>query len=128
MAAYQVWKDAHINSWLIEAKQYYEDRRLREEAQEAERQAREAMLKARELAQEQARALASVRAAERHKLHLERLGKPYLGTRAAMCAPLHRVTHCYACKGKLDNAIDVECVACGWILCSCGACGCGYSA
>lgn len=39
----------------------------------------------------------------------------------------HRVTHCYACKEHLDNAIDVECAACGWIICgTCGACGCGY--
>jgi hypothetical protein len=39
----------------------------------------------------------------------------------------HRVTHCYACKHHLDNAVDVECAACGWIVCRCGACGCGYS-
>ena len=38
----------------------------------------------------------------------------------------HRVTHCYECKHHLDNAVDVECAACGWIICRCGACGCGY--
>lgn len=38
----------------------------------------------------------------------------------------HRVTHCYNCKHHLDNAVDVECAACGWIVCRCGACGCGY--
>jgi hypothetical protein len=26
----------------------------------------------------------------------------------------------------LDNAVDVECVACDWIICVCGACGCGF--
>ncbi len=35
-----------------------------------------------------------------------------------------RVTHCWLCKRGLDNLIDVECVACGWIVCRCGACGC----
>lgn len=39
---------------------------------------------------------------------------------------MHRETHCYSCKGDLDNAEDLECAACGWIICSCGACGCGY--
>ncbi len=39
----------------------------------------------------------------------------------------HRTTHCYNCKKPLDNSVDVECNSCGWIICSCGACGCGYS-
>lgn len=38
-----------------------------------------------------------------------------------------RQPHCYACKQDLDNAIDPECTACGWIICECGACGCNYS-
>jgi hypothetical protein len=36
-----------------------------------------------------------------------------------------RVTHCHKCKRHLDNAMDVECEACKWIICRCGACGCG---
>jgi hypothetical protein len=39
----------------------------------------------------------------------------------------HRVTHCYNCQDDLDNEIDFECERCGWIICSCGACGCGYT-
>lgn len=35
-------------------------------------------------------------------------------------------THCYACKDELDSSIDLQCTACRWILCDCGACGCGY--
>jgi hypothetical protein len=38
----------------------------------------------------------------------------------------YRVTYCYICGSKLDNALDKECGRCGWIVCSCGACGCGY--
>lgn len=39
----------------------------------------------------------------------------------------HRVTHCYSCKRGLDNKLFFECNACHWIICTCGACGCGYS-
>lgn len=38
-----------------------------------------------------------------------------------------RVTYCWNCKGHLDNSVNFECSACAWILCRCGACGCGYS-
>lgn len=109
IAAYEGWKASHIDAWLNETRQYYENRR------------------AHELAKEEERALARLNLEERHKLRLEKLGKGYLGVRAATHERLRRVTHCYACKHDLDNAIDVECVACSWILCSCGACGCGYS-
>jgi hypothetical protein len=37
---------------------------------------------------------------------------------------IHRITRCYNCTRHLDNAVDVECPACGWIVCPCcGACG-----
>lgn len=39
-----------------------------------------------------------------------------------------RVTHCYDCKHPLDSVIDYECNKCGWLVCDCGACGCGYNA
>jgi len=37
-----------------------------------------------------------------------------------------RTTHCYDCQQKLDSDVDVECTRCHWIICSCGACGCGF--
>lgn len=37
-----------------------------------------------------------------------------------------RQTHCYECKQELDSFLDVECNVCRWIVCSCGACGCGF--
>lgn len=35
-----------------------------------------------------------------------------------------RKPKCFHCHAHLDSAISFECVACGWILCECGACGC----
>lgn len=62
---------------------------------------------------------------ERHKSRLIALGFPYKGTRTSRKRKL-RVAHCWVCLGRLDNSVDLECVACGWLLCDCGTCGCGY--
>jgi len=62
----------------------------------------------------------------KNRLFLQMLGKKFAGTRKRdMSLPL-RSTHCYSCKSGIDSSTDLECVRCGWILCSCGACGCGY--
>jgi hypothetical protein len=37
-----------------------------------------------------------------------------------------RVTHCYNCKQHLDSVEFSICDSCGWIRCSCSACGCDY--
>ncbi len=37
-----------------------------------------------------------------------------------------RQTHCYHCQNDLDGRSFLECSKCEWIVCSCGACGCGY--
>lgn len=63
---------------------------------------------------------------ERHYKFLETAGKPHAGIRKSNKQRPHRITNCWHCKGHLDNAIDYECDACSWILCKCGACGCGY--
>lgn len=39
---------------------------------------------------------------------------------------LRRTPHCYECSSSLDNEVDLECSRCDWIICSCGACGCGH--
>lgn len=65
---------------------------------------------------------------EREKMHreyLERLGIEYLGVDILPSINIHRVTHCYNCKKLLDNSIHIECRICHWIVCDCGACGCG---
>jgi len=62
----------------------------------------------------------------RHKDHLAKLGKPYSGVR--LNSPTEkRVTHCYSCQKGLDSDIHLECNGCGWLICQCGACGCGYT-
>ena len=37
-----------------------------------------------------------------------------------------RETHCYECKLGLSSFEDFSCKKCKWLLCMCGACGCGY--
>lgn len=38
----------------------------------------------------------------------------------------HRSSHCWYCKGNVDNAVDYECSLCRWIVCSvCGSCKLG---
>jgi len=41
--------------------------------------------------------------------------------------PRKRLTHCYNCYESLDSDSFLECNACRWMVCSCGACGCGYA-
>lgn len=36
----------------------------------------------------------------------------------------HRVTTCVNCKRKFANVVELECAACHWLICKCGACGC----
>jgi len=57
-----------------------------------------------------------------HAAFLKRLGMKNIGTRFGIGH--HRIAHCYNCKRHLDNEVDVECCACRWIICTCGACGC----
>ena len=51
----------------------------------------------------------------------ERLLRPYAEARNRM-----RVTHCYRCSENLSTSDFGICDQCGWIQCSCGACGCQY--
>ena len=62
---------------------------------------------------------------QRHKEYLEGLGKPFTGT-AEPLSKGSRKTHCYVCKEKLDSHFFVQCNSCNWLICHCGACGCGY--
>ncbi|MFY4730890.1 hypothetical protein [Nitrospira sp. BLG_2] len=62
---------------------------------------------------------------ERHELRLKDLGVGYRGS-GPSTRWSHRWAHCWACHHPLDSAVDPECSVCHWILCRCGACGCGY--
>ena len=37
-----------------------------------------------------------------------------------------RMPHCYACARIIDGFKSFSCDECKWLICSCGACGCGY--
>lgn len=65
--------------------------------------------------------------------HIIRLHESFLNTKGKISSGVvkahgrRRITHCYSCKEHLDNAVDLECSICKWIICgNCGACGCGY--
>ena len=62
---------------------------------------------------------------ERHRAILSACGKCSMGIRNN-ATHRSRVAHCWFCKAYLNNAVNYECVACNWILCACGACGCGF--
>jgi hypothetical protein len=88
-------------------------------ANDAERSRREMAERAHLLEQRKASAI------ERHKEHLANLGIEYRGVRFSG-AEQQRSTHCYSCKAHLDSRMNIQCASCGWLICSCGACGCGY--
>lgn len=67
-----------------------------------------------------------IKAEQRHREFLASLGAHDNGVSPVTTIKKHRTPHCYKCKYLLDNSIDIECNTCGWIVCSCGACGCGY--
>lgn len=64
---------------------------------------------------------------ENHNRFLEKQGMPSGALRSSEKPFVHRMTHCWACKHPLDNMVQFECPACGWIVCGCGACGCAPS-
>lgn len=53
-----------------------------------------------------------------------RQGASLATERMASNAYSQRVTHCWRCKSHLDGATQNQCAYCGWIKCTCGACGC----
>lgn len=65
------------------------------------------------------------KAIQNHKDYLARHGKEYKGIRLTEFGG-RRVTHCYACQKNLDSSIHIQCESCNWLICYCGACGCGY--
>ena len=62
---------------------------------------------------------------ERHKKFLDKIGKTGEARFVEPCN--NRATHCYSCKCNLSSNLNLECTTCHWLICECGACGCGYS-
>lgn len=63
----------------------------------------------------------------RHHLHVEAAGVQYKGYRSGIAHRQPRLTHCWKCQRDLSSLDDIECEVCGWLICECGACGCGYA-
>lgn len=103
LAEYYKWKRENGEAFLLR-----EPLRLEEESRRVEAEAE--------------------RIREAHRQRLISLGIDPASITISPVAPRSlRVTHCYACKRHLDNQTFLECSACNWIICNCGACGCGYA-
>lgn len=60
-----------------------------------------------------------------HQNYLTRLGQPASQLKSSETSRA-RSTKCHRCGTAIDNELYLECAACRWIVCDCGACGCGY--
>ena len=94
---------------------------------EAEKWVREAADQGLALAQsfliEEKSKLEEAKLIRRHKEWVESKGITYKGHRESH---RFRKAYCYSCTNQIDNRSNKECTGCGWIICNCGACGCGY--
>lgn len=76
---------------------------------------------------EEARRIASVqklrRSVENHERMMKAANKPYKGFSHANKSS-GRSSWCWRKCGELYSHSSYECVACGWLICKCGACGC----
>jgi len=61
-----------------------------------------------------------------HERRFATMSRRYVGVRLAGAHNQNRVTHCWSCMHDLLGSRDLECRSCGWLVCLCGACGCGY--
>ena len=61
----------------------------------------------------------------KHKAHLQKYGLSSTGINKREPTGVARFTHCWSCKLNIDSLGFLECSRCGWIICNCGACGCG---
>lgn len=61
----------------------------------------------------------------KHMAYVKEHGANYEGIRDGS-SRTHRTTHCYECKQPLESSLHVECNSCNWLICYCGACGCGF--
>jgi hypothetical protein len=65
---------------------------------------------------------------ERHKAFLKKKGLRFSEVKFVEQQKSPRITNCYNCSNKnLRSDVNLICISCGWLICSCGACGCGYS-
>ena len=67
-------------------------------------------------------------AKQKHRLIIQAKGDHYKGVRLpeeVQSNSYRRHARCWNCHKYLDSYAELQCKACGWMLCKCGACGCG---
>ncbi len=109
ISLYEAWKSKNLSAWLARVAEINTDDADDDGKVASRKESRELSI------------------TEKHKVKLKSAGKPYIGTRQAAPNIPRRVSNCYSCQNTVDNSINLECIACGWILCKCGACGCGFT-
>ncbi len=100
------------------------DRRSLELIEQQETAEREAREREEQIARQEKERLDLI---ARHEAFVAKSGKTYQGFITSNKVRNPRITHCYSCYEDLDSRADVECKICGWLVCNCGACGCGWS-
>ena len=67
------------------------------------------------------------RFAENHRRFLSQLGEDcFDDVELESRARWPREAHCFACQSDLRSEFHFACSRCGWLVCACGTCGCGY--
>lgn len=61
-----------------------------------------------------------------HAQHLQKQGIPPPTPSIIQHSGPVRDTQCWNCSAGLHSDDDMACAICKWLLCDCGACGCGY--
>lgn len=114
LASYTAWRTLDNGTFVREELSRISAEKLKiEQAEVLER-----------LKTKQAKELQRSQLIERHRKYLASVDFQYLGTNLGSKKE-RRITHCWRCWDRLDNSINIECASCHWILCECGACGCG---
>jgi len=63
---------------------------------------------------------------ERHAAFIAPFRRPAAPDRARVS--VSRRSYCWKCKEAVSSSANKQCEDCGWLICSCGACGCGRAA
>ena len=66
-----------------------------------------------------------VRTRQAHRERLAAMGLDFKGIRKKF-NQRERAARCHECARSLDSSHNLDCAACAWMICKCGACGCGY--
>ena len=103
VSTYLNWKELHYVSFL-----YEEIGRLEKQKSDLDRRKHETVT--------------------RHQDFLRTIGKTGMASPSNTSARHRYIANCYRCREGLDSQLNLQCGSCHWLVCQCGACGCGYYA